>query len=80
MDRCEEEDASTGELHARHLQDHRAGFNHEDDADQRKEQDVARHKARHSERGTESECTRIANDHARRMDVEPEEANERSGD
>ena len=80
MNRREEEDASTGELHTRHLQDHRAGFNHEDDADQRKEQDVPCHKACHCERGPESECPGIANDHTRRMDVEPEEADERSGD
>ena len=41
---------------------------------------MARHKACHCERGTESERPRIANNHARRMDVEPEEANKCAGD
>ena len=79
MDRREQEDALTRELDARHLQDDRTSLDHKDDADQRQKEHMASHQARHRKCGAESECARIANDHARGMHVEPEEANESTG-
>ena len=78
MDWGEEEETTTGELHARHLQDYRTRLHDKDDPNEREKEDVAGDKSRHRERGAEPQGSRISNDHAGGMDVEPEESDQRA--
>ena len=58
----------------------RQRLDHEDQADQRQDQDLAGDQRRHGERRAEGQRARVAHEDLRRVDVEPQEAEQRPDD
>ena len=72
-----EDPLAVGQLEVADLDDHRQRLDHEHEPDDRQDQDLARDEGGHRERRAERERPRVAHEYLRRVDVEPQEPEQR---